>query len=110
MTSTASTTVERNVHSTHEREEAAVLYVEQLRVFLAHAAAFGAGMVVMFMVNLATNVAAGITGHFSAWWSFWAFVGWGAGIAVHGLVVRLNRPSPAVSPWEERQRNKVLGR
>lgn len=94
----------------HEREEAARLYVEQFRAFAMHAAFFGVGMVVIFLVNLVTNLNAGIANEWSAWWSIWAFIGWGLGIATHGLVVRLNRPTFASSSWEQRQIDKVLGR
>lgn len=55
----------------------------------AHAAVFVAGMIVIFSVNLMTNLAAGIADHWSAWWSAWALIGWGIGLAIHALVVRL---------------------
>lgn len=93
-----------------EREQAARQYVEQLRAFYAHAGMFAMGMVVMFAVNLLTNLSAGIASEWTAWWSAWAFLGWGLGIAVHGLVVRLNRPSPSSSTWEQQQIDKVLAR
>lgn len=91
-----------------ERQDAARRYVEQLRAFAVHAAVFAASMVVIFVVNLLTNLSAGIAGEWSAWWSIWALFGWGAGIAVHGVVVRLNRPSLSSSSWEQRQIDKML--
>ena len=97
-------------HAIGEREEAARRYVEQLRAFYVHAAVFAAGMTAIFAVNLLTNLSAGIAREWSAWWSVWALIGWGAGIAVHGLVVLLNRPSPSSSTWEQRQIDKMLGR
>lgn len=69
-----------------------------------------AGMLVMFSVNLLTNLSAGGASEWTAWWSAWAFLGWGIGIAIHGLVVRLNRPTLATSPWEQQQIDKVLSR
>lgn len=90
-----------------EREEAARRYVEQLRAFYAHATVFAAGMTVIFGVNLLTNLSAGIAGEWTAWWSAWALLGWGLGIAVHGLVVRLNRPPLASPTWEQRSRAEV---
>jgi hypothetical protein len=93
----------------HQRVEAAQLHVRRLQAFYIHAGVFAGGMVIIFLVNLLTNVAAGITGDWWAWWSAWAFIGWGLGIAVHGLVVRLNRPLRCASSWEERQIDKVLG-
>ena len=91
------------------REEAARRYVEQLRAFYVHAAVFAATMVVIFAVNLLTNLSAGIAGDWSAWWSLYALAGWGAGIAVHGFVVRLNRPSFSAASWEQRQIDRMLG-
>lgn len=95
---------------TEEREQAARRYVQQLRAFYVHASVFAAGLLVMFAVNLLTNLSAGIAGEWTAWWSAWALLGWGIGIAVHGLVVRLNRPSSSSPTWEQRQMDKVLGR
>ena len=97
-------------HAIGEREEAARRYVEQLRAFYVHACMYAVGMLVMVAVNLLTNLSAGSAGEWSAWWSVWALIGWGAGIAVHGVVVRLNRPSLASSTWEQRQIERTLGR
>ena len=96
--------------ATDEREDAARRYVEQLRAFYVHAGVFAAGMLVIFTVNLLTNLSAGIAGEWTAWWSAWALLGWGLGIAVHGLVVRLNRPSLGSSTWEQQQIERMLGR
>jgi hypothetical protein len=93
-----------------EREQAARLYVDQLRAFYIHACMFAVGMLVIFAVNLLTNFSAGIAGDWTAWWSAWAFLGWGLGIAVHGLVVRLNRPTPSTPSWGQQQIDKVLSR
>jgi|GEM_PF-2501664 len=91
-----------------ELEQAAKEYVKQLQAFLIHAALFGICIVVIFVVNLLTNISAGTTGQWSSWWSIWAFLGWGPGVAVHGLVLRLNKPSATPSSWEQRQIDKVL--
>ena len=83
-------------HTHPERSGAAsdelATYRERLRAFQVHAAVFAAGMVGIVVVNLVTNLAAGIAGQWSAWWSVWALIGWGLGIGVHGLVVRLSQP------------------
>ena len=97
-------------HATGQREEAARRYVEQLRAFYVHAGVFAAGMLVIFTVNLLTNLSAGLAGEWTAWWSAWALLGWGVGIAVHGLVLRLNRPSLSSSTWEQQQIERMLGR
>ena len=91
-----------------ERREVVGQYVEQRRVFAIHAAVFTVGMKVIFVVNLGTNVAAGITGHWWAWWSGWALIGWGLAIAIHWLVVRISRPGSSPSKWEGKQINRVL--
>lgn len=95
-------------HASDERVQAARTHVEQLRAFYAHTSVFAVGMLVMFAVNLLTNLSAGIAGEWSAWWSGWALIGWGAGIAVHGLVVRLHRPPSSGPSWEQRRIDKIL--
>ena len=95
-------------HGDDEREKAARRYVQQLRVFYAHAAVFAGSMAINIAVNLFVNLSAGIAREWSAWWSIWALTGWGAGIAVHGLVVRLNRLSLSSSTWEQRQIDRIL--
>ncbi|MBT8166378.1 MAG: 2TM domain-containing protein [Acidimicrobiia bacterium] len=91
-----------------ERREVAREYVQQLRVFYVHASVFVVGIVLIFVVNLVINVAAGVTGEWWAWWSVWPLLGWGLGVAIHGLVVRLARPKISASTWEQRQINKIL--
>ena len=93
----------------HQREEAARRYVQQLRAFYIHVAVFAGSMSINLAVNLLVNLNAGIAGEWSAWWSLWALLGWSTGIAVHGFVVRLNRPSFAASTWEQRQIDGILG-
>ncbi len=93
----------------NEREEAARRYVQQLRVFYVHAAVFAGSMAINIAVTLFVNLQAGIADEWSAWWSIWALIGWSAGIFVHGLVVRLNRPSFASSTWEQRHIDRILG-
>ncbi|MGI9584377.1 MAG: 2TM domain-containing protein [Acidimicrobiia bacterium] len=83
-------------------------YVHNLRAFYIHATVFAVSMVIIFIVNVAVNVAAGITDEWWAWWSVWVLLGWGLGVAIHGLVVRLSRPNNRSSAWEERQIDKIL--
>ena len=99
----------QNGQTADDRQEAARKYVQQLRVFYVHAAVFAGSMAINLAVNLFVNLSAGIAGDWSAWWSIWALLGWGAGIAVHGLVVRLNRPSLSPSTWgPEEERRRIL--
>ncbi|RMH69865.1 MAG: hypothetical protein D6683_15785 [Actinomyces sp.] len=65
-----------------------------MRAWRVHACVFALGMLVVVAVNLLTNLSAGIVGDWTAWWSLWALLGWGAGIGLHGLVVWMNRPLP----------------
>lgn len=90
----------------HRRDDARE-YVQQLRAFAIHAAVFAAGMALIFVVNLTTNLAAGIAGYWWAWWSGWALIGWSVGLGIHGFVVRLSRPEDSSSAWEERQIDRV---
>ncbi len=78
-------TSDAGVDADEQCERAARQYVEQLRVFRIHAAVFAAGMILVFGVNLVTNLASGIAGHWWAWWSAWALIGWGIGVAVHSV-------------------------
>ena len=94
--------------SEDQRREAAREYVRQLRVFYVHAAVAAVGVVVIFIVNLAVNMAAGLTGEWWAWWSAWALLGWGIAVAIHGLLVRSSRPNRSASSWEERQIDRIL--
>lgn len=57
----------------------------------AHASVFAAGMIVICSVNLVTNLSAGVADRWSARWSVWALLGWGIGLLIHALVVRLAR-------------------
>lgn len=91
-----------------QRRKDAVQYVYQLRVLYSHAAVFASSMVIIFVVNLAVNLAAGLTGYWWAWWSGWALLGWGVGIAIHGMVVRIQRPKTLGASWEERRVDELL--
>jgi len=100
----------QSADKTDAHTAAARQYVEQLRVFYVHAGVAAASLTIIFAVNLATNLSAGLTSEWSAWWSSWAVIGWSSGLAVHGLVVRLNRPKARTSSWEQQQIDKVLAR
>ncbi|MGI9641506.1 MAG: 2TM domain-containing protein [Acidimicrobiia bacterium] len=92
-----------------QRRQDAREYVRQLRAFYIHASVFAGSMVVIIAVNVAVNVSAGIADEWWAWWSVWALLGWGIGVTVHGLVVRMARPGGILGPaWEEQQVDKIL--
>jgi hypothetical protein len=67
------------------------LYVQQVRAFRVHASLFAGSTVIIFLVNLAVNLGADIAGEWWAWWSGLALLGWGLGVTIHGLVVRMSR-------------------
>jgi len=78
--------------STGQAQPAATpLEVRQLQAFQVHAAVFAVSMVFIVLVNLFVNLGAGIADEWQAWWSAMALLGWGAGVAVHGLVVWASR-------------------
>ncbi len=104
------TTISDDQLTEQQRVEAAQLYVKQLRVVYAHAQSFAVGTISLCAINLVVNLMAGIAGEWQAWWSLWSLLGWSIGLAVHGLVVRVNRPSSSTSAWEQRQIDKVLSR
>jgi hypothetical protein len=67
------------------------LYVQQVRAFRVHASVFAGSVVIIFLVNLAVNVGTDIADEWWAWWSGLALLGWGLGVTIHGLVVRMSR-------------------
>ena len=77
--------------------DAAELHLQQRLAYQLHARVFAASMVLIFAVNLALNAAAGLLGEWSAWWSGWALLGWGLGVSVHGIVVRMARHETSTS-------------
>ncbi len=68
-------------------------HAEQVRAVQVHAAVFVISTAAIFLVNLLINFAAGLTGDLWSRWSLWVPIGWGLGIAVHGLVVQHARPA-----------------
>lgn len=90
------------------RREEVRRYVRGLRAFQVHAAVFAASMTLIIGVNAAVNANAGTLGQWSAWWSVWSLIGWGAGLTVHGLVVRLARRNLFQHDWEERKIDEIL--
>lgn len=92
-------TTELPIHQQHDtaatikKEATPLFYKRQQQAFYLHTAVFVVCMIIMFVVNLATNLSAGSTGELRAWWCLWALLGWTIGIIVHGSVVLLNWPS-----------------
>lgn len=57
-----------------------------------HAQITAASLVLVVVVNLVVNLAAGLVGEWWAWWAGWAVVGSAAALGVHVLLVRFGRP------------------
>lgn len=54
-----------------------------------HAAVTAASLVAVFAVNLVVNLNAGLIGQLGAWWTLWAALGCGIGLAIHALLLWL---------------------
>lgn len=82
-------------------EERVIEYVRDLKGFYTHLTSYVLVMLVLFVINLVFT-----PGYI---WAFWAALGWGIGILVHGLNVfeLINWLGP---DWERRQVEKRLGR
>ena len=82
-------------------EERIIEYVRDLKGFYTHLTSYVLVMLVLFVINLVFT-----PGYI---WAFWAALGWGIGILVHGLNVfeLVNWFGP---DWERRQVEKRLGR
>ena len=83
------------------------LHHRQVRAVRIHAAVFAGSMVMIFAANPAINLAAGVADEWWAWWSVLALFGWGLGVSVHGLVVRMSRPEVVGSSSEREQAASV---
>lgn len=92
MTTDAATTPSTPTPALDQRAGTTQLRAQQWRAFRIHATVFAVSMVFIAFTNLAINAAAGIMGEWWAWWSVLALVGWGLGVTIHGLAVRLSGP------------------
>lgn len=91
----------RTRSSLTEEELEAIEYVQELKAFYTHAAVFVVGMIGIFIVNMMTS-----PGYL---WSVWALLGWGMGIAIHGVTV-FSVNGTLGADWERRQIEKRLKR
>ena len=84
-----------------ERYQRARSRVRQIKGFYIHAAVYVLVNAFLVLVNLGTTRA--------GWWSVWPLLGWGIGLAAHGLAVfgigGLWGPQ-----WEERKIQQLLDR
>ena len=82
-------------------EQAALEYVRDLKGFYSHFLTYCVVMIGLFVVNYMTNP--------EYIWAWWTFLGWGIGVASHGLSV-FEVFTMFDSGWEKRQVEKRLGR
>ena len=97
-------------NDTAQRREDVRQWVRQLRAFYVHATLYVAVSVMLVLINLVINANADRLGEWGAWWSMWSVLGWGIGIAVHGLVVLLARHNLFGDDWEARKVDELLAR
>lgn len=84
-----------------DRYDRARRRVREIRAFYVHATAFVAINALLHVINL---VAAS-----GAYWAFWPLLGWGIGLAAHGLVTY--RWTPFLGKdWEERKISELMDR
>ncbi|MCJ2520222.1 MAG: 2TM domain-containing protein [Candidatus Thermoplasmatota archaeon] len=70
-----------------ERYERARRRVRALRAFYGHFITYAVIMVVLFVIDYSQG---------GDWWFYWAVLGWGIAVALHGAAV-------VMSGWEERK-------
>ncbi|GAA6155842.1 MAG: 2TM domain-containing protein [Alphaproteobacteria bacterium] len=84
-----------------KEERRAIRYVRDLKAFYSHAATYAVVIFGLFIINLFTGI--------STPWFIWPMLGWGVGVAAHGLsvfeVMSLFSPD-----WEKREIEKRLER
>jgi len=80
-------------------EREALEYVRDIKAFYTHALQYGVVMVGLFVLNLFTSP--------DYFWVIWPALGWGIGLATHGLSV-FEVIDIFGTDWEKRQVNKRL--
>jgi transcriptional regulator with XRE-family HTH domain len=82
-------------------ETLALARVRKIKGFYIHLAQYAVVMAILVVINLV------LTPYF--FWAIFPALGWGAGLAVHGLIA-LDRVPFLTADWERRQVEKQLGR
>lgn len=95
-------------HRDEQRRADARRYLEQEAAFRVHAMVAACSLAVIVAVNALINVSAGIADEWWAWWSLWAVLGWGIGIAIHGIAVRTARHRLASSGSDDDRIDALL--
>lgn len=74
--------------------------VQALKGFYTHATVFVLVNVVLIVIDVATG---------NGWWFYWPLLGWGIGLAVHGVNV-FGIAGRFGSDWEERKVQEIVER
>lgn len=91
---TMQTQTEGTMPDLSDEERHAMEYVRDIKAFYLHALQYGVVMVILLIINLMTS-----PGYL---WVLWAALGWGIGVAAHGLSV-FEVINPFGDDWEKRQ-------
>lgn len=83
-----------------ERYADARRQVRAMTGFYVHLAAYIAAMLAMLAIDAATG---------PAWWVQWPALGWGLGLAAHGVAVFARAPR-AIRAWQERKIEEIAQR
>ena len=82
-----------------ELYEEARSYVQKLKGFYSHLAAYVGVMVLLHLINLFAS---------GSYWAFWPALGWGIGLLAHGNSV-MRWVDYFGTDWEERKIREYLG-
>jgi hypothetical protein len=74
--------------------------VAAIKGFYIHLFVFALVMALLFFINMATG---------SVWWVQWPLLGWGIGVAAHGLAA-FGRVQRWVASWEARKLQELKDR
>jgi lipopolysaccharide/colanic/teichoic acid biosynthesis glycosyltransferase len=84
-----------------ERYEKAKKRVEDIKGFYVHLMVYIAVNLGIFLINLFSSP--------GVWWFKWALIGWGIGLAAHGLSVFIFS-SVMSKEWEDRKIKELMGK
>jgi 2TM domain len=77
----------------HDKARAAMAQVEALTGFYIHAGVFALVMTLLVVINAGSG---------AEWWVQWPLLGWGAGLALHAILV-FGRGPDVVRTWQLRK-------
>lgn len=84
-----------------ERYERAKKRVKELREFYTHLAVYVIVNTGLFLINYLTSA--------GTWWFYWPLIGWGIGVAAHGVSVFFEGGLLG-RDWEERKIRQLMSR